>query len=719
MKLPTKTFGVLVLLLVSMTLGLFWPATGYELVNLDDLSYVTENQLVRQGLNWPAIHAAVTSVYQEMWAPGLWISYMLDTRLYGTTAGGLHFTNILLHALNAGLFFLLLYRWTHKPWRAFWAVAIWAWHPLRVESVAWVSARKDVLSGLFFLACLLFYDLAHRGRIKHASLELTSQSAAPPRMVLKRICLFASMLALFLGLTVKPMLVATPVVLLLLDIWPLGRVRPDFRDLLRKLPRLVFEKCLFWLLVACSAFMAIYAHAQESSIGHVPLMERLKTIPLNYAFYLLKTFRPRHLTVLYDNLAFQPLDFGLAAFLLVAPMLWAWKRRERALSPLIGWLWFLGAMLPTSGIIRFGAQSLADRFTYLPAMGLSIMVLSLFSTRGLILRRIRFVLCVGILLALAGLTARQLPVWRDSEHLYDNLLRRTPEHAFALSEKATQMNRRGKLQEAENLIVRACRSPSHSDTQQIMMAEILASGGKPEQAKAHLLSLTLETPGSSTGIWHFALAMVLNQLHKYPEALTHARQAVDTLPPHDLLYRDLLLLGMTISFRMDDPAEALEWAHRLPQLRNTSHVQFGDLMPYYVGQWKRFQRLEALGYFREYLDRNPDQIEALNNLVWLMATSEWSPLPAQEIVDYAQRAHTLAPSNPIVLDTLGVALAHAGEFAAAQDIAGQALDILRAAGQEQSVLFQRISRRMAAYRSQSPWREENAADRMLGDYYGD
>ncbi|MDD4340645.1 MAG: tetratricopeptide repeat protein [Kiritimatiellae bacterium] len=695
-------------LLAALTLALFWPATGYKLVNLNDLVYVKDNQLVLEGLNWAAIREAFTSLHQTMWAPGLWLSYMLDIKLYGMTTWGLHFTNILLHTVNTLLAFGLFWSWTRKPWHTFWAAAIWAWHPLRVESVAWVSARKDVLSGLFFLMCLLFYYVAHRAPPSR------SQTA---RTWPRRLWLTASLLSMALGLTVKPMLVTTPVVLLLLDIWPLRRAQLTFRDLLRKLPRLIVEKWLYWIAVVASAFMTIYAHAQGTSLGNAPLSMCLMGIPLNYVFYLLKTALPIRLTILYPNLAVQPITVLLSFLTLLLLTLWVWDYRRQSLASLIGWLWFLGVMLPTSGIIRFGVQSLADRFMYLPAFGLSILVLPLFPTRGSRLRGIRVILCTSVLLGLALLTHRQLPVWRDSEHLFDQLLRYSPDHAYALSEKASQMTRLGRLQEAEELIRRACREPTCTDSQQIMLAEILASRGKTEQAKAHLLSQTLKNPGISSGYWHFALAMVLNQMEDYPEALRHTQQAAQALEPQDLLYRDLLLLGLTISYRMDAPQDALQWARRLPRLSNATRVRFGDLMPYYLGQWKRQQRPEAVAYFREYLAQNPDQPDALNNLAWLMATAEWSPMPAQEIVTYARRVNELVPSNPILLDTLGVALAHAGEFTAAQDAARQAQDILRATNQEQSILFQQITRRMEKYTNHSPWREENAADRILNDYY--
>ena len=699
-----RTGLVLGAIFFVLTSTLFWPAVRCDLVNLDDIVYVTENQMIRDGLSWHAIREAYTSLYQVMWAPGLWISYMVDIDLFGISPWGFHFTNVLLHSINALLVFILFWQWTRKPWCAFWAAALWAWHPLRVESVAWVAARKDVLSGFFFLACLLFYGLAHAP---------PSPAASPTgRSWPRRGWSAASLLAMAMGLTVKPMLVTTPAVLLLLDLWPLQRVPFRFPELARNLPRLVAEKGLYWLLVAASAWLAVSAHVGGSSLVDSPLTKRLLVLPLNYAFYLLKTFYPVRLTVLYTDLMFHPIDMLVTSFFLLIILLFVWPNRKQTLSPLVGWLWFIGVMLPTSGIIRFGVQSLADRFTYLPAIGLSIMVLPLFSDRNLRWRGIRASVCAGLLLAVAILTRQQLPAWRDSNHLYDQLLRYSPDNAFGLAQRASQLRQKGLLQEAEDVMTRACQSPSSSDTQQVLLAGIMASQGKTQQAYEYLQSINLRSPGSFAGMYHFTLAMVLNQLREYPEAMRHVRLAAHALSPHDLMQSDLALLGMMVAFRMDEPETALEWARTLPPYRDRTHVEEDDFLSYYVGQWKRFQRKEAVDYFRAYLSRHSDRVEALNNLSWLLATSEWSPMPPEEIVGYARRATELSPANPVLLDTLGVALAHAGQFEAAEEQAQQALDIVRKAGFERSGLFNAITQHMDAYRNQQPWREENAADRM-------
>lgn len=703
----TKRSIALSIVLGALTLALFWPAVHYELVNLDDLAYITDNRLIHDGLTWSSLREAFTSVYHVMWAPGLWISYMLDMEMFGPQPWGTHFTNVLLHAINTLLAYLLFWRWTRRPWCAFWAAAIWAWHPLRVESVAWVSARKDVLSGLFFICCLLFYDLAKR--------PLSTGQPLPPMR--QRLWSAASWLSLAAGLTVKPMLVTAPAVLLLMDIWPLRRTTLQFSDCIRKLPRLIAEKWPFWLLAAASSFMAIYAHSQGTSLKSASLAERTLTLPLHYVFYLLKTIYPARLTVLYPDMAFHVVDVFVATLCLLVITLLAWTLRRRSLPPLIGWLWFLGVMLPISGIIRFGAQSLADRFTYLPTLGLSVMFLHLPHLRYPFLRNLCRFAGMALLLVVAVLTRQQLPAWKNTDQLYDRLLLHSPNHPFGLAHRATLLHQRGQLQEAEALWIRICNSPANNDIFQFELAKTMAAQGHTQRAYEHLDSMTLRSPGSSTGLYHFLLSMFLTQLENYPDALRYVHVAQKQVSPNNILQDDLNLLGMVISYHMGDTASALKWARNLSAYRDKTHIEFHDLLPYYVGQWQRFQRLDALAYFRDYISLYPGHADALNNLAWLMATSEWSPIPPEDIVALAFHTTTLAPNNPVLLDTLGVALAHAGRFEEAKQIAGQALAVVQKAGQQDSPLHQSIIRHIHAYQKEQPWREKQAADRMMSLFY--
>jgi len=433
-------------------------------------------------------------------------------------------------------------------------------------------------------------------------------------------------------------------------------------------------------------------------------------MPLHYVFYLLKSVLPLRLTILYPGLPVHFVGVLAADLLLSALTLLAWDSRRRPLAPLVGWLWFLGVMVPTSGIIRFGVQSLADRFTYLPALGLSLMLLPLWPARRTRGRGIRLAAAAALLLAAAALTRQQLPVWRDSNHLFDHLLRYSPDHAFGLTNRARHLQQQGRLPEAEALMRRAAASPTGSDMQKILLADILASMGRPGDAVEYLQSVTLLSPGSSAGKYHFTLAMALNQMNRLPEAARQARRAADAISPHDLIRRDLDLLGMVIAVRMNDPDAAREWARSLPQYRGHPRIGEDDLLPYYIGQWKRLQREEAIGYFRKYLARHSEDAGALNNLAWLLATSEWSPLPPDEIVGYARRATELNPSNPVLLDTLAAALAHAGRFEQAEQTVRQARTIVREAGYEGSELDRTVSRHLHAYQQQKPWREEDAVE---------
>ena len=277
---------------------------------------------------------------------------------------GEDFEKIMLHALNAALFFLLLRRWTGRHWMACWGALFWACHPLRVESVAWISGRKDVLSGLFFLLCLWAYGRSADGR-KGA-----------------RGWFWAAAGFFALGLMGKATLMAAPFLLLLLDIWPLRRARPGEPRWFARMVRLAAEKWAFWLLSVLAGALGIWGHAAQNALRPADLGTRLWRIPVHAACYLGQTVWPRSLHVLYADL---PLAAGMVAgaILLVAGIsAGAWWVRRRRPGVGVGWLWYLAMLLPVAGVVGFGAQSRADRYTYLPAMGLVLMAVQGLPTHG-------------------------------------------------------------------------------------------------------------------------------------------------------------------------------------------------------------------------------------------------------------------------------------------------------------------------------------------------
>ena len=691
-------------ILLALTAFLYWPVTGYELVDLDDLLYIHQNKIVLDGFTWNSICLAFSHVWHGMWAPGLWLSYMLDMELFGLEPWGYHFVNLLLHALNAALVFLLFRNWTGNPWRAFFAAALWAWHPLRVESVAWVAERKDVLSGFFVLLCIGAYGLAWQ-----------EGPATPARRRLFRAACVGS---LALGLLVKPMLMTTPAVLLLLDVWPLKRIPWGEPGFVRRLTACILEKWLFWLMAAASAFLSMKAHALAGAVMEMSWPDRLKMVPLHYVFYLLKSLHPVNLTVLYEPLYFIRLDFWVAVFVLVFVTAWAWPGRRRQGNEFVGWAWFLGLLLPVIGLVRFGAQSVADRFTYLPAIGLSILLLQLFPGRKKAVWTGLLALAgCAVLLGLARSTHRQLPAWRNSTALYDNLLHYFPGSSFGLHFKTMQQIQHGDPAGAEATIDQVLQVNPDVELYRYSKVLALCAQDRAAEAKTWLEARPPPAHSSIAGYWEWHMGMLAFQAGQLAEALRYAEAAMRKMPVNDTSRNDLVLLGMTAAYAQGDPAAALDWAHRWNPYRNKTRIEMLDLMPYYLSQWKAGIRKPALEYFRRVLSAYPGNAECRNNLAWILATATWGAPDPQEILQIALEARRLVGDEPALLDTLGVAYANAGDFAAARQSAEQALALTRFTGQEATDFYRNAEKRLRQYQQDQPWREEEAAARIFQAYY--
>ena len=694
--------------LAAATFALFAPTLGYDLVDLDDNAYVSQNAVVLGGLNWPAVRLVFTQTYAAMYAPLLWVSYMLDVECFGQTAWGFHFVNVLLHALNASLFFLLLFAWTRKPWRAFFFAALWAWHPLRVESVAWIAERKDVLSGLFFLLCLAAYGAARRPAAADAA------AAAPCARAFRAEAYWSAVLFLGLGLLVKPSLVPVPALLLLLDFWPLRRVAPDAKSLVRAAPRLLAEKIPFFLLAGAAAALSAQAHEASGALAETPLGLRLKALPIHCGFYLFKIFRPRNLTPLYQEVLFSRADFAIGLFLLAGITLWTWWSLRRRPNEFVGWLWFLGLLVPVVGLVRFGVQSVADRFTYLPAMGLSAALLFVWPTcrrpaAARPLAALRALAAAALLAALAFLSCRYLPAWRNSSALYDNVLRYFPDNLMALCQKAELcIVERGDFDEAERLISQA----AEIDPQSVAVAQIqalcLSQRENPEAAYQQLLRRRNGNSLSNPGEEDWNLAVFAFAAKRYEETIAHAQTALRLMPTFNSTRNALVLLAMAAAFEKGDGAGALAHARQFPPYRAKTEIVPPDLLPAYVALWICSERHEAIAGFRRILAACPDRVDLLNNLAWALATADWSPAAPEEVLAFARRAQELQPApHPGILDTLAAAQANAGDFAGAIQSAQAALLVLALPPEtpEKAELAQAIAARLAEYRAGRPHRE--------------
>jgi Tfp pilus assembly protein PilF len=404
------------LLLVLGVAAVYGRTAGFEYVFFDDDTYVTANPVVSEGLTLAGVRWAFTEVHGANWHPLTWLSHMLDVQLFGLAAGPPHLVNAGLHALSAVLLFLFLAGTTRRTWPAFFAAALFAWHPLRVESVAWVAERKDVLSGAFFFLTLLAYARYAR-------------EPGRGRYVLVALCLV-------LGLLTKPMLVTLPFVLLLLDRWPLERTRD------RSWKDLVLEKAPLFVLVTLASALTFWAQDSSGaapSAGEIALGLRLENALAAFGIYLGQTLWPAGLACFYPHAVIVAADPGAA--LLVPSLLGgtlllggsaAVLVSRRSLPELTtGWWWTVGMLLPVIGIVQVGLQAHADRYTYLPLVGLTAATCALGARLVDARPTLRLPLVVAAVLAsLACLVAsyRQVGVWRDSETLFAHATRVTADN---------------------------------------------------------------------------------------------------------------------------------------------------------------------------------------------------------------------------------------------------------------------------------------------------
>ena len=424
--------AILVLLLIAGTLALYNPATRNGFINYDDNSYITLNPHVQAGLTLENIRWAFTTFDVSNWHPLTWISHMLDCQLFGLNPAGHHFVSILLHALNVALLFWLLLRATGAQWRSFWVAALFAVHPLNVESVAWVAERKNVLSTLFGLLAIAAYGWYVRQRNW------------------KRYSLMGLLFAL--SLLAKPMLVTLPFALLLLDFWPLKRLASlaDWRTL----GRLILEKAP--LMVFSVASSIITMKAQRSSMGAmvwkdpgVPRFFSYWNAIYSYPQYLRKMFWPSKLAIFYPLHSIEFWQVVLSALLLgVATLLVLRAAKQPYLA--VGWLWFLGMLVPVIGIVSVGRQAMADRYAYVPLLGIFVLlvwgVADLAERLGLHLAVIALPLTA--ITALGVVTHNQLPYWHDSISLFSHAIAVTQHNYSAHVNLGGALDREGRSDEA-------------------------------------------------------------------------------------------------------------------------------------------------------------------------------------------------------------------------------------------------------------------------------
>jgi tetratricopeptide (TPR) repeat protein len=634
------------------TLLLFARAIGHDFVNYDDPDYVTANSHVRAGLSLEGMRWAMTSGEASNWHPLTWMSHQLDSTLFGQNPRGHHATSVLWHALNAVLAFLALRRLTGAFWTSAFFAALFAWHPLRVESVAWVAERKDVLSGFFWFAVLWLYAVYVERR----------RAGGRGAVVFYGLSLFA----FALGLMAKPMLVTLPCVLLLLDLWPLrrmelfvagiekGRAGPasanpaPFR---RRLQGLLIEKLPFFALVVASSIATYQVQQAGGSVSAaLGVGDRLGNAVIAVVRYLWKFLVPIDLAVLYPHPGPWPTRQVVAALLVVAVItavaVWQWRRRPWLA---IGWVWFLGTLVPVAGLVQVGLQSMADRYTYLTMLGVQLAVLWTLRDASTTLAARRMWSVVGgvVLFVCAGRTWQQLGVWQNSFTLFDHAIRVTEKNYLAHDNRGLHLYKTGRIDEAmadyrQSLAINPAYMNANNN-----LGHALAERGQPAEAMPRYRLAMQAQPGNLEV--RNNLANALSDLNQLDEAMEHYEYVLARQPTHaNALNGSGVVLAM--KNRLPEAKARLEESLRLAPDNASAHNNLGNVHSM-LGE-----RDEALRHYRRATELNPKEAHPHFLIGTLLSQQE----KFAEAVASFQRALTLRPANPDALAQLGLALARLG-----------------------------------------------------------
>jgi hypothetical protein len=488
---PTRNqlSAVICLGLALVTAGLYWPMLHHDFIGYyDDAAYITENSHVTAGLTGPGITWAFQSGDAANWHPLTWISHLLDCQLYGLNPRGHHLTNLLFHVANTLLLFLWLSRLTGAAWRSALVAALFAWHPVHVESVAWAAERKDVLSAFFWMLTLIAYTRYVTGdnwRVARTDPASSPAARHPSLYYFLALCFFAC------GLMSKPMVVTLPFVLLLLDFWPLNRFQPFFSK--RTAAGLIIEKVPFFAL-ALAGSVITYSVQQSGgafwSSNVLSLHLRVENALMVYVRYISKIFWPADLALIYPYPHRWPamMVAGAALLLALSSVFCLWRARR---NPYLftGWCWFLGTLVPTLGLVQVGVQSMADRYLYLPGIGLFILVA--WGMNDLVnfrphWRKPVVLVCSTALAGCLIVTGIQLSYWQNSLTIFLHTVKVTTDNYSAYTLLGNVLENSGRKEDALSLYREAVRVQPDFPSGQFSLGMLLLESGRPEEASNHL-----------------------------------------------------------------------------------------------------------------------------------------------------------------------------------------------------------------------------------------
>jgi tetratricopeptide (TPR) repeat protein len=605
-------YVLICIILMSVTFAVYWPVRNYEFVKYDDDGYVTNNRHIRSGLTWYGVEWAFTSGYMSNWHPVAWLSHMLDLQFFGLASGRHHLVNLLIHTINTLLLFIVLERATGALWASAFVAAFFGLHPLHVESVAWVSERKDVLSAFFWLLTMWAY-------VRYAERP--------------GILRYLAALAFFaIGLMAKPMLVTLPFVMLLLDYWPLNRLKPadsvervadrkgesEIHYTPNAIRYTLLEKVPFFALSAVSSVVTFLVQKSGGAVSPVEVIDvksRIGNAVVSYVGYIQKMIWPVRLAVFYPHPGgrLTILQIVIAALILTAVTVMIFRLARGRKYIFVGWLWYLGTLVPVIGLVQVGTQAMADRYTYIPLTGLFIIIA--WGVRSLIARRfylkvVSALLAVAILSAAAVCTRMQLKYWQNSIVLFERALAVSGDNYFIHTNYGYALKGAGRTDEAIREFIRSAQL-------------------NPNQAGMHC-----------------NLATVLKEAGRIDEAVEQFNIALALKPDSAQIYNNVGNILVSLG-RVDEAIEYYKKALSLSPKFAESHYNLA------VAMGKRGKSEDAIGEYRETLRLEPDNVDAMSNLGFELAGKG----KFGEAIEYYKKAVRLETDNVIIHGRLGLALA--------------------------------------------------------------
>jgi tetratricopeptide (TPR) repeat protein len=756
--------ALVAIVLALATVAVYLPCAFHEFITFDDSDYVVRNPMVNSGLTWEGLKWAFTKAHASNWHPLTWVSHMADCQLFGLRAAGHHLTNVAFHTMNSVLLFIVLNAMTRAKWRSVAVAALFALHPMHVESVAWIAERKDVLSTFFMMLTLLAYSAYARKRSDVLS-------TAPTRSRSIRFYFLAIVFFVF-GLLSKPMLVTVPLVLCLLDYWPLARIEAEkMWPTPKSFILLIREKIPFLLLAVASSAITVIAQRSAGStmsLQALPLDWRIGNALVVYSLYLMKLAWPSNLCILYPLAGERPLPEVLGAVLVLAMItgtcLWQMKRRPYLL---VGWVWYVITLVPVIGLIQVGNQSMADRYTYIPSIGLFVMIVwGLAEFAGTL--RLAFLIPAGIsalvLVACAACTRSQLLYWQNTETLFRRALAVTENNFVAYNNLGFYYTQQGQLAKAADSYQNAIRINPNSLHAWHDYAALLANQKRYDEAIEKYQHALQINPRFVSAINN--LGSVYLYQGRIEDAINHYREALkvdpDFLPAHQNLATVLsdqgrpsdaipefeaamkldprnasLQAGYAAALarlhRMKEAEERYRLALRLDPRSKAARLGLSELLCQrgdpsaaadlaksvlrdYAGDPDAHYNVaiaaatsgkmtEAVQHYEAVLKVAPEFAEALNNLAWIRATSVDSTLRnGAEAVRLALKACEVTKrKQAIMVGTLAAAYAEAGNFPEAIAAAEEAMKV--AAESKETELMARNEELANLYRSGKPYRD--------------